>query len=360
MYVKQQPNGKWRVIVQVNATKRSAVTATRKEAVAVGAELMLELGQQAPANDMTLEDLLNLHLDQSDLAATTAEDCAAIMRKLPDWMKSWKSSAVTTMMLDQAYRRLGREGWPAHRIRKLHTIIHPAYKRAMRWGWVRSNPATDVEQPKKPKSTMDVPEPAAVMRILVEADRINPAFGCAMRVTATTGIRRGELCGLMWSDFDEERGELLVCRSVSTTTADAHGITDGKTSTKGHRVIGLGLPTVAALRAHRTRSKALAMERGLPLAEWIFTHDGVHPWRTDYVTLAFARLRNDLGLPSTLHPHSLRHFVATELLGSNMDPRTVAGRLGHARTSTTLDMYAAFLPARDREAADIMERRLEG
>jgi len=359
VYVKQQPNGKWRVIVQVGGARRSVVAATRKEVVAKGAEMMLELGKQTHPSKTTLGDLLEMHLTQSDLAATTLEDCKAIMRKLPNWLKAWRVDLITTSMIDQAYQRLLADGWSAHRVRKFHTMLSPALKRATRWQWFHTNPAINAQQPPKPKATMDVPEPAAVLAVISEADRTSPAFGCALRVMATTGVRRGELCGLQWSDLDEDRGELLVCRSVSTTVGEAYGITGTKTGAKGHRVISLGLPTIVALRAHRTRSRALAMERGLPLAEWIFTNDGVNPWRTDYVTLTFGRLRDDLGLHG-IHPHSLRHFVATELLGTNMDPRTVSGRLGHARTSTTLDMYAAFLPARDREAASAMERILGG
>jgi integrase len=53
--------------------------------------------------------------------------------------------------------------------------------------------------------------------------------------------------------------------------------------------------------------------------------------------------------------HDLRHFVATELLTQGIDVRTVANRLGHARTSTTMDIYWAFVPARDRDAADHLE-----
>jgi len=57
------------------------------------------------------------------------------------------------------------------------------------------------------------------------------------------------------------------------------------------------------------------------------------------------------------HRASVRsdHFVATELLTEGIDVRTVANRLGHARTSTTMDIYWAFVPARDRDAADHLE-----
>jgi integrase len=57
--------------------------------------------------------------------------------------------------------------------------------------------------------------------------------------------------------------------------------------------------------------------------------------------------------------HDLRHFVATELLTAGIDVRTVSNRLGHARTSTTLDVYWAFVPARDHEAAGHLDALLD-
>ena len=96
--------------------------------------------------------------------------------------------------------------------------------------------------------------------------------------------------------------------------------------------------------------------RQLELGDQIFTNDpdARRPWRPELVTRRWERLRATSG-PSHMRIHDLRHFVATELLTAGIDVRTVANRLGHARTSTTLDIYWAWVPARDRDAAHHIE-----
>lgn len=359
MHISKQPNGKWRVIVQDDRRRRSAVVDTEREARRTGARLMIELGKQPKVEDCELGELMEMHVDTTDLATTTRADYTMLLAKMPDWLKAWKIANVTTMMIDQMYRRLLTEGWTPYRVRRLHEVMRPAFGLACRYGWVTVNPVLNAKQPPKPANTMTVPGSGDVIRLFTAADELSPAFGCAIRLAARTGMRRGELCGLQWADIDIDTGVLVIRRSISTTTDNAHEVTDGKTHRQGHRVIKLSDTTCADLKPHRARQAAFALQNGLSAPTWIFTHDLARPWRTDYVTKAFTRIRDDLGLPD-VHLHTLRHYVATELIASGMDIRTVSGRLGHARTSTTLDIYADFMPARDAEAAEIMERRLGG
>ena len=77
------------------------------------------------------------------------------------------------------------------------------------------------------------------------------------------------------------------------------------------------------------------------------------PWFPDSVTRSFGRLCTAAGL-SGIRLHDLRHYVATRLLTSGVDVRTVAGRLGHRDASTTLNVYSHFIEQADRGAADLL------
>ena len=355
MHIYKMPNGKWRVVVQDERRRRSKVTATQREAKLAGAQLAIELGKQPDPVGQTVGDLIDLHLNLTPRAKTTVKDHEYLVAKIPGWMLEWRVQNVTTMMVSQAYHQLQHaDGWTPHRVRRLHEILRPAFDRAAIWGWVPNNPVIPVKPPPKPEVDMDVPAPAAVTRLVDAAFRFKPDFGCAILITSRTGIRRGELCALQWDDIDEASRTINIRRSLSTTTGDAHHERRGKIGKAGHRIIPVPPEVIMAIRAHRTRMAAQALDHGHPLTKWVFTVDGQRPWRTDYVTLALARLQQDQDDP--IHIHQLRHFAATQWIGAGIDPKTVSHLLGHTNVSTTLNIYTAYLPTKGQEAADVMAR----
>lgn len=102
----------------------------------------------------------------------------------------------------------------------------------------------------------------------------------------------------------------------------------------------------------------LALGLGRTDAPWIFCHpDSSLPWRPDYVSKQRRRLRTDLDLEDA-RLHDLRHLSVTQLLAAGVDPKTVPGRHGHARVAMTLDRYSHFVPARDRDAAEVLDELL--
>jgi integrase len=359
MYLKQQANGSWRAIVQVDGERRSIQAQTRGGAERRAAELLVELGREpVHATDATVEELLLEHLSTADMRDTSRYDFTLLVDRMPKWLANTPVTSVRTLLVEKWYSRLAglKEPWTVHRIRKLHTLLRAGFEQAIRWGWVTTNPVAAARKPPAPDHDLEPPAPKDVKRTLEAADALGPAVGAFIRLAASSGARRGELCGLQWGEVHLDQGALVIRRSVAYVPGQSGpSISSTKTGVSGHRIIGLGAATVTALRAHLTVMEAAAAERGITIDDstWVFTHDFARPWRPDYASRLWRDIRT-----SGVRLHDLRHFVATELLGAGVDVRTVAGRLGHANPSTTLNVYAAFLPARDQAAADIMETKL--
>ena len=355
MSIQKLPSGKYRAVVRQAGVKRNGTAhETRREAAADEARVRLEMGSKPDESNVTVDALLADQIEQSTYAVTTLDDMRRVRRVLPAPFLGRHVRDVTPYVLDGLYRELTAQGWSAHRVRRVHELIGAAYRqRAIPFRWATTNPARDVKPPPLPSRQIVPPTVDEVQQLLSAAP---PGLDLFLRLAANTGARRGEVLALQWQDFDLSTGRVVIRRSVSHTPASGLVVTEGKTGRKGHRSIGLGKSIVKLVAAHRKEQAAAAAENLLPEPRWLFSHDaGVTPWRPDYVTLAFGRLRTTLGLES-VRLHDLRHFVATSMLSDGVPLATVSNRLGHARTSTTLDRYSHWMPQQDQDAAD----RLDG
>ena len=181
----------------------------------------------------------------------------------------------------------------------------------------------------------------------------------AIRILLATGMRRGEACGLTWDAVDFESGQLSVRQSLTQDMV----LKQPKTAA-GVRSLYVDADTLKHLKAwkefqakalHRVRSEGadnVATLQQTPqtpivcndLGSWV-DPTNLGRWWNKY--------RKTIGFPS-LKMHELRHTQATLLLGNGADLKTVQTRLGHSRSSLTLDQYAHAIPANDKAAADLM------
>jgi integrase len=287
------------------------------------------------------------------LAPTTRSDWDSVVRRhlIPELgaIPLWKLSPRDC---DRLYHRMAAEGLGPSRVRCAHVVLHRTVAQAVRWGWLARNPVSDATRPEVPRATVVPPDAAQVRELLAAARENDPALACWLDVAAATGARRGEVCGLRWSDIDLEAATVRIERSVSATKRD--GVFIKTTKTDRFRLVSLTAQAVASLADHleRAHESAETTGRSFDRSDLVFTSDPERrqPWRPELVTRRWERLRRQAGLDH-VKIHGIRHFVATELLTAGIDVRTVANRLGHARTSTTLDIYWAWVPARDRDAA---------
>ena len=164
-----------------------------------------------------------------------------------------------------------------------------------------------------------------------------------------TGLRRGEICGLKWTDFNEDEGSLRIDRSVSDGKKGS--ITIGETKTgKGKRKIYLPPSVCSLLKERRERAKS----------EWIFENP-LYPNKPISPSSAYKHLRiilKNAGLPD-IRFHDLRHTFATHALTSGVDAKTLSGILGHTNASFTLDTYTHVTTDMQKRASDIVENFVE-
>lgn len=211
--------------------------------------------------------------------------------------------------------------------RRVHAIIRQAFQDALAHEEITRNPC-DVVRAKRPRVTERlIPSPAEVEKMIVAAEEEDPIWGLFLNITATVGTRRGETCAFQWEDFDFDMQRVHVRRALCKGVRGPKEIKLPKTGRERTLVVG---------RLFFDQIRALRRPTGWMFADSRSGKDG--PWHPDWPGHRFKRMTQRLDLPYTLH--SLRHFVATQLLVRGLPVTQVAQFMGHKDPSVTLDLYA--------------------
>ncbi|MBM3456918.1 MAG: site-specific integrase [Armatimonadetes bacterium] len=240
-----------------------------------------------------------------------------------------------------------RSGGPlrAPTVCMVHTTLSSALGYAVRLGLLASNPATQVSPPRRDHYEAAVLTLEQTTLLLEAAQEHSPWLHLVILLAVTTGLRRGEILGLRWSDIDWEHRRLTVHQTVEGRSQAALQIGTPKTA-GSRRAVELPQLTLTALTAYQQHARLILCQGdGSPLAP---------PAVSSHV----ARLLRRLDLPGTMH--TLRHTHATLLLVAGVHARVVSERLGHSTVKITLDRYSHVVPGLDRGAADSLQALLEG
>jgi integrase len=168
----------------------------------------------------------------------------------------------------------------------------------------------------------------------VRADFLYPLWLLA----ATTGMRRGEIAGLIWPNVDLDAARLSVRRTVVSVGYQAEW-SEPKTD-RGRRSVALDPFTVESLREHRARQPEQRLLLGIDVPhELVFAREDGSTLHPERISKIFDQHVRRSSLPR-IRFHDLRHTYATLALQAGVHPKVVSERLGHADIALTLNVYS--------------------
>ena len=173
-----------------------------------------------------------------------------------------------------------------------------------------------------------------------------------------TGARRGEIAGLKWDVVDWEKSRIHICRSILYST-DIGIYEDTPKTPESNRYVSLPAESMEILKDYREWYFQQAFKYG---DQWhntgflFFRESPGHigePMNPDGITAYLSDFSEKYDLPH-INPHAFRHTQASILYFNGVDAVSISKRLGHAKVSTTCDIYAHIMKSADERSAEVV------
>ena len=364
--IRKRNDGRWeaRIIIghknDGSPIYKSAFAKTQKSALKQLHQL-LDLYRDVDLTEecrMTLGEWMDKWMDEYMIFAireSTLDSYRAMVKnQVKPFIGNKRLASLTTAVMQKFYNKIKKEGrvreHPVHgkaladsMVRGVHMMLHEALDMAVKERLLAKNPTNGTTIPK-----CNYPEKQILgdnqLETFLEAIKGEEYWGDFCYVEVMTGLRRGEICGLKWQDIDFEESKLHVKRSVSVKRGGGLNIGETKTET-GVRCIQLP-PSVAELLKNRKQTA---------ITEWVFPNF-MHPEQPINPNSAYRKLKvilKNAELP-LIRFHDLRHTFATHATQGGVDPKTLAGILGHTNASFTLDTYTHVTSDMQKSASAIV------
>ena len=261
-------------------------------------------------------------------------------------------------LLTDGKRNGGGGGLSAKSVRNIHATLQSALSDAARKGTVVRNVADTADPPSISRSGRSICVwTGDHLRCFLDAMADHELHALYL-LAATTGMRRGEIAGLLWHNVDLDAARLTINQQIVSVQYQLIE-SDLKTPTS-RRNIDLDPRTVAELRHHRRRQLEARMATGQRGDDgYVFAKPDGSPIHPDLISQTFERAVAKLDVPR-IRLHDLRHTHATILLQQNVHPKVVSERLGHASVAFTMTVYQHVMPGLQAQAASTFETAVFG
>jgi integrase len=229
------------------------------------------------------------------------------------------------------------------------TLLFSAYKQAIRWQLVARNPVEATDPLRVARKDVEIWTGAQAAHFLDTA-RPHRNFA-AFYLLMATGLRRGELLGLRWTDVSKR--ELYIRQQL--TYRDGAFIFSPPKTTRGTRRIAITPDVYEVLEAHHRAQQGQRGQLGglWPETGLVFVSEAGTPIHPRNFERSWEQLKKAANMPPT-RLHDLRHLHVSLLVKQGVDPQAIADRLGHTDASFTLRRYShMFEEHRERSAISL-------
>lgn len=337
--------------------KKDAEIAARKIELSLDEGKFVELCKDT-LSDFTTEWFENYYKNRIKITSRTNYKYLLEKHILSDNILCHKEiSKITTEDIDTFYNQKIEEGYSASYIRKMHEILNLAFKQALKWKKIIINPMENSTPPSINSREMGIWSIEEIEKFLNSCREKRHYLTFLLAIY--TGMRRGEILGLKWSDIDFNKKILSVNRSLVHIPNMGYVLTNPKTK-HSKRQVPIPNFVINELICHKNSQD-----------EWI---DLVGPLYNDNDlvictnTGAFQDPRNVVRVMkriikksgvTDIRFHDIRHTHASILIDQGVDIVKISKRLGHANPRITLEVYAHLLPNSDNEIADIFHHAIQ-
>lgn len=235
-----------------------------------------------------------------------------------------------------------------------HRLISTIMTQAEKEMLIPYNPAHKATPPKMEQREVNYfqPEQVAAIRDALETEPLK--WKVATHLLLLSGCRRGEIMGLKWAKVDF-KGQTIRIDNNLLYAADIGIYEDTPKTATSVRTIRLPAETMQLLREWKLEQTTQRIASGdrWTYTDFLFTQENGTPMHPDSLTDWLAKFSERRGLPH-INPHAFRHTMASLLYFNGVDSITISKRLGHAKVSTTTDVYSHIIKEADERAADCL------
>lgn len=368
-HIRERSPGKWGIVIDTRdgdgrrKRKWFSYAGNKRGAQTRCAELIAELtkGTALDASKATIREYFERWLQHiaTQVSPRSAENYREVVQFwIVPALGNVRLAKLQPEQIAQAYSdalaRGGRagKGLSPRSVVMMHRTLSQGLKQAVIWKLIAINPAAHCKPPRVERREMRVlgTDSTAALIDFAQGRRLY----IPILFFALCGLRRAEVAAIRWNRIDLDTGRLSVSISVEQT---AHGTREKPPKSGRARAVALPALLIEELRRYRLKQAEDLLRLGIRQTDetHVCLREDGSPWAPRMLTYAVARLIRSSGLPY-VRLHDLRHGHATDLLLSNVHPKVVQERLGHASIQLTLDTYSHVLPSMQDDAAATIDR----